>query len=95
MSEVKVLPPERIGHNFIPPEYLSPGEDEFYLRNQQSSRSDGAWRQLHAGEIEALVKNGNTCDDWDWLLVTDPFTPAPGQELRVLTGWCGSAGWSR
>ncbi len=75
MGEVKVLPPERIGHNFIPPEYLPPGEDEFYLRNQQSSRSDGAWRQLHAQEIEVLVKNGNTCDDWDWLLVTDPFAP--------------------
>ena len=22
-----------------------------------------------------LVNNGNTCDDWDRLLVTDPFTP--------------------
>jgi hypothetical protein len=75
VSEVKVLPPERIGHNFIPPEYLPPGEDEFYLRNRQSSRGDGAWRQLRAQEIEVLVKNGNTCDDWDWLLVTDPFTP--------------------
>jgi hypothetical protein len=75
VSEVRVLPPERIGHNFIPPEYLPPGEDEFYLRNQQSPRSDGAWRQLHAREIEALVNSGNTCDDWDRLLVTDPFVP--------------------
>ena len=75
MGEIKVLPPERIGHNFIPPEYLPPGKDEFYLRNQQSPRGEGAWRQLRAQEIEVLVKNGNTCDDWDWLLVTDPFAP--------------------
>ena len=83
MSEVKVLPPEKLGRNFIPAEYLPPGEDEFYLRNRQSPRSDGAWRHLRAREIEVLVKNGNTCDDWDWMLVTDPFTPAPDQELRV------------
>lgn len=75
MSEVRVLPPERVGRNFIPAEYLPPGEDEFYLRNRQSPRSDGTWRQLRAQEIEVLVHNGNTCDDWDWLLVTDPFTP--------------------
>lgn len=28
-----------------------------------------------AEEIEALVKNANTCDDWDSILVADPFCP--------------------
>jgi hypothetical protein len=75
MREVQVLPLEKLGHNFIPPRYLPEGKDEYYLRNQQNPKPVGFWRHLHADEIETLVKNANTCDDWDSLLVTDRFTP--------------------
>jgi len=75
MSQVKILPGERIGHGFIPEEYLPRGADEYYLRNEQLGAPTDRWRNLRADEIEALVKNANTCDDWDAILVCDPFTP--------------------
>ena len=73
MREMEILPPESIGRQFIPPEYLPPGKDEYYLRNEQSRR-DG-WRKLKADDIETLVKNANTADSWDNVLVSVQFTP--------------------
>ena len=35
------------------------------------------WRHLQADEVELLVKNNNTSDNWDEIYVTDEF--APGQ----------------
>jgi len=75
MSEVKVLGAEKFGREFIPREYLPEGKDEYYLRNEQVGRPAGYWRRLRAHEIEALVKNGNTCDDWDSIYVGDVFDP--------------------
>ncbi|MDP3179264.1 MAG: DUF4954 family protein, partial [Spirochaetaceae bacterium] len=37
--------------------------------------SHGTYRALHADEIAALVKNGNTAEDWAEILVTKSFTP--------------------
>ncbi len=75
MREVRLLPPDTFGRKFIPEEYLPPGKDEYYLRNEQVSKPAGYWRNLQADEIEALVKNAVTCDDWDSIFVTDPFSP--------------------
>jgi len=75
MPDVKVIPTEQFGHGFIPAEHLPRGRDEHYLRNKQAKRPDGHWRNLRADEIETLVKNGNSCDDWDLLLARDPFDP--------------------
>ncbi|MCD6365196.1 MAG: DUF4954 family protein, partial [Planctomycetes bacterium] len=44
-------------------------------RNEQSKRPPDAWRNLHAEEIEALVKNANAADNWDNILVADQFNP--------------------
>lgn len=63
-----------LGRNFIKPEYLPKGKDEYYLRNLQN-RSGIAYRQLTAYEIEVLVRNGNTSDDWNKILVSDAFNP--------------------
>lgn len=63
-----------LGRNFIKPEYLPKGKDEYYLRNLQN-RSGIAYRQLSAYEIEVLVRNGNTSDDWNKILVSDAFNP--------------------
>jgi hypothetical protein len=74
MANVKVIPIAQFGWQFIPPEYLPPDRDEYYLRNEQLGRQPD-WRHLHAHEIETLVKNANTCADWDMFLVADPFDP--------------------
>lgn len=75
MNPVRLLPVEKLGKSFVPEEHIPSGGDEHYLRNQQAARLAGYWRHLRADEIETLVKNANTCDNWDLLLVADPFTP--------------------
>lgn len=74
MNAIKKIPLKQLGYQFIAPEYLPAGEDEYYLRNQQN-RSGIAYRHLSAYEIEVLVRNGNTSDNWNNLLVGDAFNP--------------------
>ncbi|MHC4952137.1 MAG: hypothetical protein ACYTEU_14330, partial [Planctomycetota bacterium] len=64
MDNVTVLPGDTIGYNFIPPQYLPADCDEYYLRNKQTDKPDDTWRQLTAHEVEVLVKNGNSSDNW-------------------------------
>jgi hypothetical protein len=75
MDHVSVQPSGSIGRNFIPPEYLPSGKDEYYLRNSQLTRSPDQWRNLQTEEVERLVKNGNTSDNWGKVLVTKEFEP--------------------
>ncbi len=75
MTKLSIVPHENIGRNFIPPEYLPDGEDEYYQRNKQVIPPESGWRHLRADEIEMLVKNDNTADHWDDLLVADEFDP--------------------
>jgi NDP-sugar pyrophosphorylase family protein len=83
MKEIHILPSDRYGYDFIPAEYLPPGNDEYWLRNQQLtsgfSRSAGEggrlWRNLTAHEIEIFMKNENYCSNWNNFFVTDPFDP--------------------
>jgi len=75
MDKVMIVEPDKIGRNFIPAEYLPAGKDEFYQRNKQVVPPKSGWRNLRSGEIELLVKNENTCEDWDDLLVTNEFDP--------------------
>lgn len=75
METVKVLPPEAIGREFIPSEYLPQGEDEYYLRNLQNQGPQERWRKLTAEELELLVKNGNSADSWEDIRVTEEFDP--------------------
>lgn len=63
---------QSLGTGFIPIQYLPQGEDEYYLRDMQN-RSGIEYRRLTAYEIEALVKNRNTSDDWNKILVSDAF----------------------
>lgn len=67
-------PVQSLGSGFVPAQYLPEGKDEYYLRNLQD-RSGIEYRQLTAYEIEALVKNRNTSDDWNKILVSDAFNP--------------------
>ncbi|MFP4106757.1 MAG: DUF4954 family protein, partial [Phycisphaerae bacterium] len=75
MTDVKVVSADKIGLEFVPEQYLPSRKDEYYLRDKETRQPDGGWRNLTADEIEALVKNANTCGNWDQILVTDRFSP--------------------
>ncbi|HEX2969969.1 MAG TPA: DUF4954 family protein [Bacteroidales bacterium] len=72
-DRVLILEPERIAKNFIPPEYIPEGKDEYHIRNTQVCHPKSGWRHLRSDEVEQLVKNNNTSDNWDNILVTDQF----------------------
>jgi hypothetical protein len=73
MDEVLIVMPENMGKKFIPTEYLPEGKDEYYQRNNQIVPPQSGWRHLRSDEVERLVKNNNTADDWDDILVTTEF----------------------
>jgi hypothetical protein len=61
-----------LGYGFISDKDIPKGKDEYYLRNLQN-RSGINYKQLTAYEIEVLVRNRNTSDDWNKILVSDAF----------------------
>ncbi len=73
MDNVSILPADSMGKNFIPNKYIPRGRDEYYHRYNQTSWLKVRWRHLHSDEVERLVKNNNTSDNWDEILVTDQF----------------------
>ncbi len=73
-NEIRRVSLSSLGYNFVAKDYLPAQEDEYYLRNMQN-RSGINYRQLSAYEIEVLVRNSNTSDDWNKLLVSDAFNP--------------------
>ena len=64
-----------LGYNFIPKEFLKPGQDEYVFRNIQN-RSGITYRHLTAYEIEGLVRNNNTSDNWNNIFVSEYFNPS-------------------
>ncbi|GHV95569.1 DUF4954 domain-containing protein [Spirochaetia bacterium] len=77
---MKILAPGRYGCDFIPPEFLPTGKDEYWLRDAQQvavfSPERKNRRSLKPREIDILARNGNYSSDWNKFLVTDPFDPA-------------------
>jgi len=73
MNPMRIVPIGSLGAGFVPAEHLPEGADEYYLRNQQSTRDPAVWRHLRAEEIETLVKSGNTTENWEQIFVTDQF----------------------
>lgn len=74
MNAIKKIALEQLGYRFIEPQFLPDGQDEYYLRNLQN-RNGIVYRKLSAYEIEVLVRNRNTSDDWNNILVSDAFNP--------------------
>jgi len=74
MNIINKQPLEELGYNYIPAKYIPKGKDEYYVRNLQNKNGIN-YRQLTAFEIETLVRNRNTSDDWNKLLVSDAFDP--------------------
>jgi hypothetical protein len=71
---IKKTPISELGYGFIPLEYLQPNEDEYVMRNMQN-KSGINYRRLTAYEIEALVRNRNTSDDWNNIYISEAFNP--------------------
>ena len=69
--------------NFIPPDYIPEGKDEYYLRFEQN-KSALIYRHLKLDEIEVLKKNGNTADSWTNVMVTDFFMPELVQQCSFF-----------
>src|SRR5687767_9593262 len=67
-------PVNELGYDFIDERYIPPGKDEYYLRYLQNPNGDD-YRKLSAWEIEVLVRNRNTSDDWNMIFVSAAFTP--------------------
>jgi hypothetical protein len=74
MDPIAIQPLKALGYNFIPSEFLPKEKDEYHLRNLQN-RSGIKYRLLSAYEIEVLVRNNNTSDDWTKIWVSDAFNP--------------------
>jgi hypothetical protein len=72
MNNIKKISIGQLGYGFI--KEVPKGKDEYYLRNKQN-RSGIQYRQLTALEIEILVRNRNTSDDWSKILVSNKFNP--------------------
>ena len=72
MNNIKKIALNQLGYGFI--KDLPKGKDEYYLRNKQN-RSGIEYRKLSALEIEILVRNRNTSDDWGNILVSNEFNP--------------------
>jgi Domain of unknown function (DUF4954) len=83
MNEIRKSPVDALGYHFIPDDCLPKGKDEYYLRNQQNVNGI-RYRHLSASEIEVLVRNRNTSDNWNNLLVSDAFTPELVQDCKFF-----------
>ncbi len=73
-NDIKKSPISLLGYGFMNKEHIPKGKDEYYLRNIQN-RSGIDYRHLSAYEIEVLVRNRNTSDDWNKILVSHAFNP--------------------
>ncbi len=74
MNIINKHPVENLGYNFIDKKYIPEGKDEYHLRYQQYPAAAN-YRRLGAVEIEVLVRNNNTSDNWNHILVAPSFSP--------------------
>ncbi len=71
MNIIKTHPVEELGYNFIDPKYIPEGENEYHIRDIQN---DGRrYRALTAIELDTLIHNRNTSDNWNNVQVSENF----------------------
>lgn len=76
MNKIIKKPISKLGYDFIEGKYIPRGKNEYYIRDKQNAEifgKDKLYRHLTAREIETLVQNNNTSDDWNKLFVTEAF----------------------
>lgn len=74
MNHIEKKPVQQLGYQFIDGPYLPEGKNEYYLRDKQRGK-ETVHRKLNAREIETLVRNDNTSDDWNNIFVDNDFDP--------------------
>ena len=72
MNIIKTHPVEELGYRFIDGKYIPEGKDEYHLRYEQNS-SGKVYRSLTTSQIDTLVHNRNTSDNWNNILVSEQF----------------------
>lgn len=72
MNIINKQPISSLGFDFIDKAFIPKGKDEYYLRNKQH-RTSTKYRKLTAKEIQILVKNDNSADDWNNIEIADEF----------------------
>lgn len=72
MNEIKTHPVADLGYGFIEKKFLPAGKDEYYLRNSQNPPGK-KFRHLTTQEIDILVNNKNSSDDWNRIMVSGKF----------------------
>ncbi len=73
MNIIKKHAVNKLGYNFIEELYIPKGKDEYHLRNLQNT-NEAVYRKLTSQEIEVLVHNRNTSDNWDVIFVSQFFS---------------------
>ena len=73
---VRIITADNFGIHFVDKTFLAAGRDEYTVRFLQNPEAEHRWRPLTFNEVETLIKNGNTCTNWNTFLVEDPFTPS-------------------
>ncbi|MFN0082294.1 MAG: DUF4954 family protein [Ferruginibacter sp.] len=72
MNIITTHPVEELGYNFIDPKYIPEGENEYHIRDIQN---DGRkYRALRAIELDTLIHNRNTSDNWNNVQVSEHFS---------------------
>ena len=74
MNIITTHPVEELGYNFIDAKYIPEGENEYHIRDIQN---DGRkYRALTALELDTLIHNRNTSDNWNNVQVSENFNAA-------------------
>lgn len=81
MNIIHKKPINHLGYDFIEGKQIPEGKDEFHIRYQQNNNGI-KYRQLTAFEIEILVRNRNTTDNWNNIFVSDAFNPELVQNCK-------------
>src|SRR4051812_42910096 len=74
MNIIESRPLNQLGYHFVNEQFLPKDADEYYLRNTQNAViRNKQHRALTTPEIDTLVNNRNTSDNWNMIFVTDDF----------------------
>ena len=71
MNVITAHPIEEFGYNFIEAKYIPTGLDEYYIRNIQNNNRQ--YRALTAVELDTLIHNRNTANNWHNVQVSENF----------------------
>ena len=71
MNIITTHPVEELGYNFIDLKYLPEGKNEYHIRDLQNGGKK--YRALSALELDTLIHNRNTSDNWNNIQVSQDF----------------------